>query len=137
MCEVSFRSKKFVTDLLQYISYNKTNKINIPNINKNYIRDYIRGFSDGDGCFYYSDKNRIRKSYEIVSYDNCILIDIQNEFNNIGIVSNIYKKQNGNYKLGIYSHDSLVKLHQYLYNGATIFMHRKYEKSLKITKLAA
>lgn len=119
------------------MTFNKTKKISIPKIDKKYIRDYIRGFIDGDGCFYINKNNPKKKSFEIVAFDETILIDIQNEFLKNNIVSKIYTKQNRNKKLGVYSNDSLIKLHHYLYDDATIFMQRKYEKSLKILKLAA
>lgn len=137
-CEVSFRSKEFVEGLLQYISYNKTLKMSIPrNINNKYIRHYIRGFIDGDGCFYINKNNENKKNLEIVAYDETILIDIQNELIRNDIISKIYTRQNGNKKLGVYANKSLVELYHYLYDGATIFMERKHEKSLKILKLAA
>ncbi len=136
-CEVSFRSKEFVQDLLQYISYNKTKKMNIPSIEHQYIRHYIRGFIDGDGCFYINKNNNKKKCFEIVAYDETILCDIQKEFYNSNIVSKIYTKHNGNKKLGVYANDSLIKLYHYLYDDATIFMKRKHDKSLKISKLAA
>ena len=136
-CQVSFRSKKFVEDLLQYMTFNKTQKLVIPKIDEKYIRDYIRGFIDGDGCFYINKNNPKKKNLEIVAFDETILLDIQNEFSKNGIVSKIYTKQNGNKKLGVYSNNSLMKLYHYLYDDATIFMKRKHEKSLKILKLAA
>lgn len=136
-CEVSFRSKEFVQDLLRYITYNKTNHLNVPNIDSQYIRDFIRGYIDGDGCFYINHKNNKKKSFEMVAYDNSILCDIQNEFVKNDIVSKIYTKKNGNKKIGVYENKSLIRLYHYLYDGATIFMKRKHDKSLKILKLAA
>lgn len=136
-CEISFRSKEFVKDLLQYMTFNKTNCIKIPKINKEFIRHYIRGFIDGDGCFYINKNNPKKKFFEIVAFDDTILLDIQKEFNNYDIVSKIYIKKNNNKKLGVYANNSLIKLHHYLYDDATIFMQRKYDKSLKILKLAA
>lgn len=137
ICEVSFCSKEFVTDLLQYISYNKTQNISMPHINQKFVRDYIRGFIDGDGCFYINKKNSKKKSFEMIAYNEKILLDIQQEFSNNNIVSKIYTLKNENKKLGVYANKSLIRLHHYLYDDATIYMERKYEKSLNILKLAA
>lgn len=136
-CEVSFRSKKFVTNLLQYITYNKTLELHIPNIQSEYIRHYIRGFIDGDGCFYINHKNEKKKCFEMIAYNQSILEEIQNEFSKYNIMSTIYTKKNGNKKIGVYSNQSLINLHHYLYDDASIFMQRKYEKSFKILKLAS
>lgn len=136
-CEVSFRSKEFVLDLLQYISYNKTKKMNIPHIDERYIKHYIRGFIDGDGCFYINKKNKNKKCFEMIAYNEIILRDIQSVFLKNNIMSKIYTKQNGNKKLGVYENKSLIELYHYLYDDATIFMKRKHDKSLKISKLAA
>ena len=136
-CEISFRSKKFVTDLLQYITYNKTLKLHIPDIDSEYIRHYIRGFIDGDGCFYINHNNEKKKCFEMVAYDQSILKEIQEEFSKHNITSTIYTKKNNNKKIGVYSNQSLINLHHYLYDDASIFMQRKYEKSFKILKLAS
>lgn len=132
--DVSFKNKRFVENLLKYITFNKTNIIRIPKIDDNLMRHYLRGFSDGDGCFYCGNCSN-RKSFEIVSNSPKMLEDIQFEFAKNNINSSIYKKKNGNYKLGIYNFKDIELLQSYLYDGATIFMERKYIKSQKILKL--
>lgn len=73
----------------------------------------------------------------MVAYNQSILKEIQNEFSKHNITSTIYTKKNRNKKIGIYSNQSLINLHHYLYDDASIFMQRKYEKSFKILKLAS
>lgn len=137
ICEVCFKDKKFTSDLLKYFSTNKTDYLRIPQqIPSNLIRHFIRGFSDGDGCFYCNlEKNK--KAFEIVGKCYEMLDDIKNEFHNVNINSKIYKKRKTNWKLGVYGLQDLINLESYLYRGATIFMQRKYDKSQEILKLAS
>lgn len=133
--KVCFKNKVFVNYLLQYITFNKTNIIRIPtNIPSHLMRHYIRGFSDGDGCFYCGNKSN-RKSFEIVGNSEFMLYDIQKELKQNDIQSMVYQRKNGNYKLGIYNFKDLSKLKSYLYDDTTIFMERKYKKVQKILKL--
>lgn len=136
-CEVSFKDKTFTNDLLQYFSPNKTEYLRIPKqIPKELLRHFIRGFSDGDGCFYCNLQKK-DKSFEIVGKCYDMLNDIRIELKNNGIYSQIYKKRETNYKLGIYRTDELIKLYSYFYKDATIFMDRKFIKSQEILKLAS
>lgn len=136
-CEVSFRDKKFTADLLKYFDCNKTEYLRIPSqVPQDLIRHFIRGFSDGDGCFYCNLDKR-DKSYEIVGKCYDMLNDIKNEFAKNDIFSDIFRKRKTNWKLGVYRIKELVKLQSYLYDGATIFMERKYYKSQEILKLAS
>lgn len=77
----------------------------------------------------------IKYLVHIISNSPNMLKDVQKEFNKNNINSNIYIKQNGNYKLGIYNFKDLTMLHSYFYDDATIFMERKYLKSQNILKL--
>lgn len=136
-CEVAFTSKKMVLDLHKYLEFRKTYNMYLPKINERYTRDFIRGFIDGDGCFYINHNNSKKHYMEIVSYGDTILKQFQHEFEKHNIKSVIYEKKNGNKKLGVYANNSLYMLHHYLYDGATIFMERKYKKSLKMLKVGA
>ena len=137
ICEVAFRDKKFTSDLLKYFSPNKTEYLRIPKqIPNHLVRHFIRGFSDGDGCFYCNLEKR-DKSFEIVGKCYDMLLDIKNELSKNNISSEIYRKRKTNFKLGIYNIKELVKFESYLYDGATIFMNRKYIKSQEILKLAS
>lgn len=137
ICEVSFRDKIFTSNLLKYFSTNKTEYLRIPKQIPSYlIRHFIRGFSDGDGCFYCNIQKR-DKSYEIVGKCYDMLSDIKNEFQKNNIKSEIYRKRQTNWKIGVYRIEDLIKLKSYLYDGATIFMDRKYKKSQEIIELAS
>lgn len=136
-CEVSFKDKKFTSDLLQYFSTNKTEYLRMPNqIPSALLRHFIRGFSDGDGCFYINYEKK-KKSFEIVGKCYDMLDDIKHELGRNDISSNIYRKRQTNWKLGICSIKEINKLQSYLYDGATIFLERKFQKSQEILKLAS
>lgn len=67
---------------------NKTGKESFPNIPKDYERDFIRGFFDGDGYISFKEKEgkRVRSKFHIVSCSYDILRDIKEKFENKGIV---------------------------------------------------
>lgn len=137
ICEVSFTDKKFTSDLLKYISVNKTEYMRIPSqVPSHLIRHYIRGFSDGDGCFYCNAETR-RKSYSIVGKCYDLLNDIRNELESAGIHAEIYPKAATNWRLVISRQNEISKLDQYFYKDATVFMERKYLKLQEIIRLAS
>lgn len=136
-CEVAFRDQTFAHHLLKYITPNKTEYLRIPNeIPNNLIRHFIRGFADGDGCFY-CNPNKRDKSFEIVGKCYEMLDDIRSVFENNGIYSKIFVKRRGNWKLMVLRLEDLIKLNAFLYNDATIYLERKYDKSQEIVKLAS
>ena len=136
-CEVAFNDKKFTSDLLKYFSTNKTEYLRIPKqVPEDLVRHFIRGFSDGDGCFYCNIGKR-DKSFEIVGKCYDMLRDIQCKLEDAGIVSRIYKQRETKYKLFVGSFKYLKALVSYLYDGATIFLERKRLKSQEILQLAS
>lgn len=60
LCMLEFNSKQIVDDLKNKgITSNKTTKETpYKQINRNFIKDYIRGIFDGDGSIYYNPKNK-------------------------------------------------------------------------------
>lgn len=134
--EVNFNSKQMVIDLQQYITPNKTDTLEMPNIRKDLIRHFLRGFSDGDGSFYCGNKSN-RKAFEITGNSPKMLYKIQEIFMENNIKNQVYKVKNGNLKLGIYSFEGLKILHEYFYKDCKIFLERKYKKSQEIINLAS
>lgn len=119
-------------------SYSSANKIisKIPNELKHY---FFRGLSDGDGCFYYSDKKyRMFKQFSITSNYNQDWTYMECIFNQIGLIYNVDKTiTNKGHK---YSRIRLIgnnaKLFgDYIYKGMHedfIGLKRKYNKYLLI-----
>jgi hypothetical protein len=110
----------------------KSYDIQIPNIDNNLMRHYIRGYFDGDGCFALSH-NRLGVSFCTAS-----------KFLNDGII-NYLSKQNivlkpyssiseygtTQYRPEAVSLNDKIKLLDYMYKDSTIYLDRKYKKYLK------
>lgn len=52
----------------------KTGKEVLPDIPKKYFYDFLRGYFDGDGCFYYKKRKRIINGKEYIVIDNTFKI---------------------------------------------------------------
>ena len=123
------------------VTINKTDSIVMPNLRKDLIRHYIRGFIDGDGSFSYVPRKDVegkyRFSFEIVGNSRIIFEQFQDYFMRKGVKLNIYQRKNGNsFRLMSASHGNIIKLSNIIYNDATVYLKRKYEKSQDIKSLA-
>lgn len=105
----------------------KTFTIDKPNIDNQYIRHFLRGFFDGDGCFYIKkDKNcnflTTRYGFTCAStkFKNFIIEELNK--NSISV------KSYGDFQLNVTSYSDCLKLYHYFYNDATIYLKRKKEK---------
>jgi len=97
-------------------------------ISSNFKHHFIRGMVDGDGCF------SINKKYNFLNFSLCganniILEKINNE---ISIKCNlkkhdVYKLWSNCYNFQYWKKEDIVKIYQYLYDDATIFLERKKE----------
>lgn len=108
---------------------NKSKVVNYPVIASELNRHFIRGFFDGDGCvslnktcnsavwsIYSASKDMMYKIREIM----------ESELNEP--ISLHIRKNNGGYSLSIAKRSLLSKVHQYLYENASVFLHRKKGK---------
>ena len=99
--------------------------------NKEFILHFIRGYVDGDGClsiFLNPNKTSYRTEISIVGTEN-FLKSINSLFGNKGYIKNKSCKnwENKAYSLS-FSDVSSRKLARYLYENATIYLQRKYNK---------
>lgn len=142
---ISFRlsSKELVS---QFNSYgcvkNKTySDMHIPNIPKNLIRHFIRGYFDGDGTIFID-----RKYYKsnICSVCKNFLKELQDILteNNIESRINIEKRSNkimktpqgkstnckDMYRLYVSKQTEIIKFKDFMYRNSTIYLQRKYNK---------
>jgi len=116
---------------------NKTFTIQFPTekqVPKHLLRHFLRGCWDGDGCFTI-DKNRRKSSKfyaELVStLDFCITL--QSFLKDLGIRSSIKQrrgKTTTTRTLKICSKYSSLRFLEFLYQDATVFLKRKYDKWL-------
>lgn len=130
---LTFSSKKIKTIFENYgIVPNKTFKIkHLPNLPVEYLRDYIRGYYDGDGSVYFSRGHLI---WTICSVNKSFLEDIMLLLNQqLGIpIKTIYEDKRKNhivYSFQYWNKEELQKIYNYLYpNNTELFLKRKKDK---------
>lgn len=128
---VAFCRKKLCDDLNNLGRNNKVKSI--PDIRKDLIPHFIRGYFDGDGSIYNSKSSSKGKKYSYLSAsiigENELMNDVKNHFNSAGINSN-YKECNsdGMIYLEIYGGNNMRALYEYMYKDSTIYMDRKHIK---------
>lgn len=130
----SFDSEKVKKDLekLGCIN-NKTFVLKFPNkkqVPNKMIRHFIRGYIDGDGCITNSSTSKIR--LEVLGTKE-FLTEYQywtkNDFNKLCQFSksDIYRS--------IYSGKNAIKILKIIYNNASIYLERKYNKFLQLAHI--
>ncbi len=99
----------------------------IPNIDNNLIRHFIRGYFDGDGCCYNNGKYRV---WSIHSGSTQLIQQIKNEIeSSLNIKSlRLYSKNTNNNSLYTGKKEVIDNIKHYLYDDATIYLERKYNK---------
>lgn len=128
-------NQTIVNDLKKLgITYRKSLKEKIPNVPKKYTKDFIRGIIDGDGSIHFDKRNY--PTLSVCGGKNTITF-IQNHFlSNFDIYSKIAKRKKIHFIFYIaYRANSAKTLINYLYNGSSLYLERKYrlyQKSLKI-----
>jgi hypothetical protein len=107
-------------------------------INEEYHHYFLRGVSDGDGCFYYNEKNKSRQFSISNSYDYDWSY-IESLFESLGIrykvVQFIRKNKNSKYsQIRITNKEGVLKVGEYIYGGDTFGLSRKRSKFELIKK---
>lgn len=101
----------------------KTTHTEIPDIAEELIPHFIRGYFDGDGCV-------SGKSFEITS-DGFITHQMQRVFmSELGFRKTKIREYRNAFNLRYGGRNQLQKIFHYLYDNATVYMQRKYDKFL-------
>jgi hypothetical protein len=143
-CSFTITSKKMKNDLRKHNVLSQKSMKEKPdyNLNNDLIRHYIRGFIDGDGwisVYNRSDselsqgirsKFGVGSSKEMVEYVNNILMD-QLDINKLSI-NNMYSDF---YTVSTSNITDIIKILKFLYDNATIYLPRKYERALEVCRL--
>ena len=127
--KLTITRKKIVEDLKKLgLSERKSFKIRFPKIKKEYYSHFIRGYFDGDGCFYTSKKYKNNNRVQIISNTNFIL-DIKKIIEtslNIKCIIND-SEISGISRLNIYGNNKTKIFLDWIYYNAELKLNRKYE----------
>lgn len=130
--QFSIKDKQLHQDLCKWGCIpNKTLLINkIPNIPRDYVSHFIRGYFDGDGSLHYlTSTNNYRISFTSGSLD--FLNDIQKELQTKLSIQK--QKESNTYQLQLSGRKQVKRILQYLYEDSedNIRLTRKYQTYLK------
>ena len=142
-CHLSVRNKHLWNTLNNLgCTPRKTLTLKFPDLkifpSKNYILDFLRGYIDGDGCltiFLNQKRISLRTVISLVGTES-FLKTINTLFGNKGYIINKSCKnwENKAFQL-IFSDVPSRKLARYLYENATIYLQRKYDKYLEFCRI--
>jgi len=132
---LTLNRKKMVDDLrINYgLCESKTYKIRYPKINSKYNSHFIRGYFDGDGCFYNSKQYINNNRINIVSNDFfiCQLKEIIEK--KLSINCTITNTSINNIsRLNIYGNIQTKKFLDWIYDECDLKLNRKYLKYLDV-----
>jgi hypothetical protein len=129
--------RKYLCDKINSLGrYDEDMKI--PNIQTRFIKDFIRGYFDGDGSVYTYIKSGVpsgsnkKYSYNRIEVSiigtKSILEDIESELNKHSIKTR-YKKSKTDYMfyLVISNKPDVKKFYEYLYDKSNVFLERKHQ----------
>lgn len=116
---------------------NKSLELKFPNIDKNLYSHYLRGYFDGDGSVYQYIKNENNKKITLTFTSTEQFCKRLKEIveNQLGIYCGIYDASchNGITKVASLSGISAVKLLNWMYKDADLYLQRKYDRYIKYT----
>ena len=124
MVHLSIYSSKLVDSIKrQGFHSRKTFTIKKPNIGKEMVRHFIRGYFDGDGSFGFNPNNYFVKTQIVTASDDFKNFIIDELYDN-----NITIKLYSQIRLQIQNKMDNNKFYHYIYDGAKIYLKRKKEK---------
>lgn len=120
-------SKDIVNDLMEHgVVPDKTHNYVLPKVSDEYLFDFLRGYIDGDGCYYNHHGNT---SMHITCANVDILKWLQSTLDEYGILTSIYKEKDLKYRLNCASKESIKMLVTLLYHDKfSLCLLRKYDK---------
>ena len=129
-CRMTIYSEKLIEDLAKYgVVERKTFGFEYPDIPKEWDRDFIRGYSDGDGSIYvYNRKHSVNPvfNYTLLGTEN-FLRTVQEKFiKYVGVtevkIYDHYKSEVKEYKK---SFNQALQIVEWLYKNSSVYMDRK------------
>jgi len=140
VCYMHINSRPLCISLERHGFELKDNRVAIPNMSKDLIPHFIRGYFDGDGCisvFEYDAKRSNGKTYHRYCQEFSITSneDILQEFKSIfekecnvskRVKFKVYNRTSKAVSLRYGGKQDVISLYHYMYDNATIYMARKY-----------
>lgn len=148
---VDITSSELCNSLVELgIGYNKSYcDLHIPNMPKELIRHFIRGYFDGDGCITTwlsvekGKSDRVRSKFDICAKSASILNEFIKFFAENDIKVNLnYLKRDDMYRMSTSSKKELEKIYNILYQDSYFYLSRKFNKfnhyaNTEVTQLIA
>jgi hypothetical protein len=106
----------------------KSLTLKFPEMPRKYIKHFIRGYFDGDGCISKTKTTSVWCSYFLGTKN--MLENINKYINESTLIGNKnvrYVKQSNIYKISYSTHDS-IKLGNWMYENSSIYLKRKRDK---------
>lgn len=125
-CRINFSCKVMYDDLVSLGgTERKSNTISFPNVPKEYLPDFIRGYFDGDGCIMRLKNNRVNSAFTSGSRKFLeSLLEILKE--EAGVIGGSFDDSCCSLKFG---KKDTFKIGEYMYaNNSDFYLKRKKEK---------
>jgi intein-encoded DNA endonuclease-like protein len=125
-CIIRINSNEMVRDLINKgCTPKKTFTIDYPNIDEKFYKDFIRGYYDGDGNFFYSEKTKMSVVTMVCASDKFrdFLISDMSKIPNVGIIHENKDK----YTIKIVNILGIISFLDYIYSESKIYLGRKKE----------
>nr|DAU84890.1 MAG TPA: endonuclease [Caudoviricetes sp.] len=132
--KTAFCSNKMVSDLEKHgCVEGKTFKLKFPNLDKNLIPHFIRGYFDGDGSVFLHTQKANNTKYTTLGVTICGIKSFLDDLSKyIGFENCVYKdkrKETDCYSIKLASNIRCLKFYHYLYNNANnMYLSRKKGK---------
>ena len=129
-------SKEIVEDLMSHgIDLNKSQKNTYPIVDDNLFFDFLRGYIDGDGCYYVDNGQTYM---HITCASKVPLLYLQEKLKSFDIETHIYSEHERKHRLMCINGKEMHKLVNALYKDkGCICLTRKYERIKHFLSLAA
>lgn len=132
-CKLGISSVKIADDLIKLgCKQCKSLVLQPPKIDQEFIPHFVRGYFDGDGCVYYNLKT---SDHSLSILGTKEMLEFIKSVSKISPKITVTKVKNKNiYNLQIRGKESVATFLNYIYKNKSIFLDRKYQKSLHLMK---
>ena len=112
----------------------KTNRLSFPSIPRQYLRDFVRGYFEGDGNVWAGNTHKDRKTKTLAiqsvftSASTRFLEKLKSDLEKSGVEKGVLRKGKGSYFRLTYSVINSLKLYNFMYNDlntSKLFLERK------------